>query len=155
MYHPGRAAAFVLEDSVCLACLGEVSPAVQESYEIGTRTYIACVDFSTLLEKRSLVKVYKPLPRYPAVTRDLALVCDAATPVLTLQNAIKNAAGALLEHLRLFDVYTGSQIAEGSKSVAFSLRLRSAKGTLTDEEADAAVKRCVKALEKVGAALRG
>jgi phenylalanyl-tRNA synthetase beta chain len=142
-------------DGAFVACLGEISPAVQENYEIGTRAYVANIDFNTLMEKRNPVKIYKQLPRYPAVIRDLALVCDAGTPVLTLQNAIQKAAGELLEHLKLFDVYTGSQIAEGKKSVAFSLRLRSAKGTLTDEEADAAVKRCVKALEKVGAALRG
>jgi len=154
-YHPGRAAAFILEGGACLACLGEVSPAVQENYGLGTRAYIADIDFNTLLEKQSLTKIYRQLPRYPAVTRDLALVCEAATPVLTLQKAIQGACGNLLEQLKLFDVYTGSQIAQGSKSVAFSLRLRSAKGTLTDEEADAAVKRCVKALDRVGAKLRG
>jgi len=154
-YHPGRAAAFFLEDGACLASLGEVSPAVQENFGLGTRAYVAGIDFNTLLEKRNPAKVYKQLPRYPAVTRDLALVCGADTPVLALQKAIQGACGNLLEHLKLFDVYTGSQIAQGSKSVAFSLRLRSAKGTLTDEEADAAVKRCVKALGKVGARLRG
>ena len=152
-YHPGRAAAFTM-DGAFVACLGELSPAVQEKYEIGARAYVANIDFNTLMEKRNPVKLYKQLPRYPFVTRDLALVCEAATPVLTLQNAIQKAAGELLEHLKLFDVYIGSQIAESKKSVAFSLRLRSAKGTLTDEEADAAVQRCVKALEKAGAALR-
>ena len=153
-YHPGRAAAFTLEDGAWLACLGEISPAVQENYGIGTRAYVANIDFNTLLANREAAKVYRQLPRYPAVTRDLALVCDADIPVLALQKAIQGACGSLLEYLNLFDVYTGSQIAEGSKSVAFSLRLRSAKGTLTDEEADAAVKRCVKALDKIGAKLR-
>ena len=153
-YHPGRAAAFILEDGVWLACLGEISPAVQENYDLGTRAYVANIDFNTLFANREPAKVYKQLPRYPAVTRDLALVCAAETPVLSLQKAIQGACGNLLESLKLFDVYTGSQIAAGSKSVAFSLRLRSAKGTLTDEEADAAVKRCVKALERIGAKLR-
>jgi len=151
--HPGRAAALLL-DGEELALLGEVSPAVQENYGIGARANVASVDMKTLLAKQNSEKAYRPLPRYPAVTRDLALVCDANTPVLTLQKAIQGACGGLLEHLKLFDVYTGSQVAAGSKSVAFSLRLRSAKGTLTDEEADAAVKRCVKALEKIGARLR-
>ncbi|MDR2687218.1 MAG: phenylalanine--tRNA ligase subunit beta [Oscillospiraceae bacterium] len=154
IYHPGRAAAFTLEGGAWLACLGEISPAVQENYGLGARAYAANIDFSTLLASREISKVYQQLPRYPAVTRDLALVCDAETPVLTLQRAIAQACGSLLEHLELFDVYTGSQIAAGSKSVAYSLRLRSAKGTLTDEEADAAVKRCVKALDKAGAKLR-
>ena len=153
-YHPGRAAALRF-DGEWFAWLGEISPAVQENYEIGVRAYTAALDFNTLLAKRNANRQYRQLPRYPAVTRDLALVCAAETPVLTLQKAIQGACGNLLEHLKLFDVYTGSQIAEGSKSVAFSLRLRSAKGTLTDEEADAAVKRCVKALDKIGAVLRG
>ena len=153
-YHPGRAAAFTLADGTWLACLGEISPAVQENYDIGTRVYAANIDFNKLMVNRIAEKTYKQLPRYPAVTRDLALVCGTDTPVLTLQKAIQGACGQLLENLKLFDVYTGSQIAEGSKSVAFSLRLRSAKGTLTDEEADAAVKRCMKALDKIGAKLR-
>jgi phenylalanyl-tRNA synthetase beta chain len=154
-FHPGRAAVFKLEDGTFLAELGEISPAVQENYGLGIRTYVAVLDFNTLLASRDPVKTYRQLPRYPAVMRDLALVCDAALPVLTLQKAITQAAGSLLENLSLFDVYTGSQIAAGQKSVAFSLRLRSAKATLTDEEADACVKRCVKALEKIGAQLRG
>jgi len=153
-YHPGRAAVFTLEGGAWLACLGEISPAVQENYGLGTRAYVANIDFNTLFAARGPTKAYRQLPRYPAVTRDLALVCAAETPVLTLQRAIQGACGNLLESLKLFDVYTGSQIAAGSKSVAFSLRLRSAKGTLTDEEADAAVKRCVKALERAGAKLR-
>jgi len=152
-YHPGRTAALRLGGE-WFAWMGEISPAVLENYEIGVRAYTAALDFNTLLEKRNPAKIYKHLPRYPAVTRDLALVCDEATPVLTLQRAIEQACGSLLEKLKLFDVYTGSQIAAGSKSVAFSLRLRSAKGTLTDEEADAAVRRCVKALDKLGARLR-
>jgi len=154
MYHPGRAAELICRDGH-LALFGEIAPAVQENFDLGTRAYVAMIDFNTLLANRNPGKVYKQLPRYPAVTRDLALVCDAATPVLTLQQSIQGACGNLLEQLKLFDVYTGSQIAEGSKSVAFSLRLRSAKGTLTDEEADAAVRRCVKALDRVGAKLRG
>ena len=153
-YHPGRAAALTLADGTWLACLGEISPAVQENYGLGTRAYLANIDFNTLFSNREPEKAYKQLPRYPAVTRDLALVCAAEIPVLTLQRAIEQACGNLLENLKLFDVYTGSQIAAGSKSVAFSLRLRSAKGTLTDEEADTAVKRCVKALGKAGATLR-
>ncbi|MDR2752911.1 MAG: phenylalanine--tRNA ligase subunit beta, partial [Oscillospiraceae bacterium] len=152
-FHPGRTAKLTL-DGKKFALLGEVAPAVQANFGIGTRVYVAVIDFDTLLNKRSAAKLYRQLPRYPAITRDLALVCDAATPVLALQKAIESAAGALLEKLTLFDVYTGSQIAAGSKGIAYSLRLRSAKGTLTDEEADVAVKRCTKALEKIGAALR-
>ncbi|MDR1465198.1 MAG: phenylalanine--tRNA ligase subunit beta [Oscillospiraceae bacterium] len=153
-FHPGRAAQFVFEDGAFLAALGEISPAVAENYDLGTRVYVALLDFNTLLARRNGARIHRALPRYPAVTRDLALVCGAETPVLTLQNTIRKAAGEMLEELLLFDVYTGSQIAAGQKSVAFRLRLRSAKGTLTDEEADGVVRRAIKALGAVGAALR-
>jgi len=151
--HPGRAAALCI-DGEEFAWFGEVSPTVQENYELGMRAYTATINFNVLLANSGSEVTYKPLPRYPAITRDLALVCPAEMPVLMLQKAIESGAGKLLEELKLFDVYTGSQIAEGKKSVAFSLVFRSAQGTLTDEEADAAVKRCMKALEKVGASLR-
>jgi len=152
--HPGRAAALKINGEE-FAWFGEVSPTVQENYELGTRAYTATMNFNVLFANANRTITYQPLPRYPAITRDLALVCDASTPVLTLQKAMEAAAGNLLEELKLFDVYTGSQIEAGKKSVAFSLRLRSAEGTLTDEQADAAVKRCVKALDKLGATLRG
>jgi len=152
--HPGRAAALSI-DGEEFAWFGEISPAVQENYELGTRAYTATINFNVLLAHSNRKIVYKALPRYPAITRDLALVCPADMPVLQLQNAIERGAGKLLEELRLFDVYTGNQVAQGSKSVAFRLRLRSAQATLTDEEADAAVKRCIKDLEKIGVSLRG
>ena len=151
--HPGRAAALAI-DGEEFAWFGEVSPAVQENYELGTRAYTATINFNVLLANAKREVVYKALPRYPAMTRDLALVCPAEMPVLTLQREIEAAAGKLLEELKLFDVYTGSQIEPGKKSVAFSLVFRSAEGTLTDEQADSAIKRCMKALEKIGANLR-
>ena len=102
-----------------------------------------------------LARSYKQLPKFPATTRDLAFVCDKSLPVLTLRRAISSAAGGVLESLTLFDVYEGSQIPEGMKSVAFNLVLRSPDKTMTDEEADDAVRRSVKALEKLGISLRG
>jgi phenylalanyl-tRNA synthetase beta subunit len=99
-------------------------------------------------------KVYKPLPKYPATTRDIALVCDDEIPVASLEKLIKNAVGATLEKIKLFDVYKGAQISEGKKSVAFSIVMRSHDGTLTDEQADAAMKRVAKALKTVDAEVR-
>ena len=99
-------------------------------------------------------KQYHPLPKFPAVTRDLALICDDETPVLTLEKAIAGAAGKHLEKIELFDVYKGKQIADGKKSVAFSIRLRSADGTLTEEQVGSILKKTMQALEKLGATLR-
>jgi phenylalanyl-tRNA synthetase beta chain len=98
--------------------------------------------------------IYKPLPKFPAVERDLALVCDAETPVGTLEAAIREGAGKLCEAIQLFDVYQGSQIAEGKKSVAYRVTLRSAESTLTDEVIDRAVNKMIKKLDAVGATLR-
>jgi len=151
--HPGRAAALSI-DGEEFCWFGEVSPQVQENYELGMRTYTCTMNFNVLFANANRNVTYKPLPRYPAITRDLALVCDADVPVLALQQAIEAAAGKLCEHVALFDVYTGEQVQAGKKSVAFSLTLRSAEGTLTDEQADAAVKRCIKALDKMGVSLR-
>lgn len=97
---------------------------------------------------------YQPLPKFPAITRDLSLLCDDALPVGKMEEAIAQAAGKLLEEVTLFDVYKGDQIAAGKKSVSFSLRLRSHEGTLTDEQADAAMKRVLKALAAMDAVLR-
>jgi phenylalanyl-tRNA synthetase beta chain len=99
-------------------------------------------------------KTYAPLPKFPAVARDLALVCDDGVPVGRLEKAIRAGAGGLLEKVRLFDVYRGEQIAGGKKSVAFSIVLRSGEGTLTDGRVSAVMKKIVAELEKAGAALR-
>jgi len=151
--HPGRAAEISVDGRI-LGFMGEVHPAVLENYSIGTRCYLASLSMEALLETGMKEKVYSPLPKYPAVSRDLAFVCDKALPVLKLENEISQAVGKILEDISLFDVYEGAQIEKGKKSVAFSLKLRSNEKTLTDEEADAAMKRAIKALEKIGAVLR-
>ena len=94
------------------------------------------------------------MPKFPAVERDLALICDAETPVGVLETAIKEGAGKLCEKVELFDIYQGAQIAEGKKSVAYRITLRSAESTLNDEIIDRAVAKIFKKLEAVGAALR-
>ena len=152
--HPGRAAVLSAGGQV-LGSFGEVHPAVLENYGIGARAYVADLDFQTLFGLVDGVELqYRPLPRFPAVTRDLALLCDAELPVGALEKTIAGACGSLLEDLTLFDVYTGRQIADDKKSVAFSLVLRAPDRTLTDTEADAAVRRVLEALAKDGVALR-
>ena len=151
--HPGRAAKLIA-DGKEFGFLGEVHPDVQENYGIGQRAYVAELDFNTFEQLSDLVRVYRHLPRFPASTRDLAFVCERAIPVLRLEREIARAAGKILESISLFDVYEGSQIPEGMKSVAFNLTLRSPERTLTDEEADGAVKRAIAALETLGIHLR-
>ena len=97
---------------------------------------------------------YKPLPKYPATTRDLSLLCDDSLPSGDIEKSIKNAAGKLLEKVTLFDVYKGKQIAEGKKSISYSISMRSHEGTLTDEQADSVMKKILKALNDIGAELR-
>ena len=134
--------------------IGEIHPKVRENYSIGKRVYCFSLNVDTMFEYAELEKHYTPLPKYPAITRDLAVICDKEIPVAELEKAIKNGAGKTLESVKLFDVYQGKQILPGKKSVAFSLTLRSAEGTLTDEHAASAVNKAVKALEKLGAVLR-
>lgn len=152
-FHPGRTAEFTINGKV-VATLGEVHPLVAENYSIGTRVYLAEIDVDTAYENRLGTRTHKPLPKFPATTRDLAFVCEKNIPVLMLQKAIGEAVGKTLEAVKLFDVYEGNQIESGKKSVAFNIKMRSAERTLTDDEADAAMKRVVKALNKMGISLR-
>ncbi|NLA85942.1 MAG: phenylalanine--tRNA ligase subunit beta, partial [Clostridiales bacterium] len=130
-----------------LGVLGQIHPAVAESYDIG-ETYAAELDFFRLLECRTAEAKYVSLPKFPAITRDIALVCDTAVTVAALTDAIKRGGGTLLREVALFDIYTGSQVPQGKKSVAFSLKLRSDDATLTDADADAATKKILELLEK-------
>lgn len=152
-FHPGRTAEFRIGNKV-LATLGEVHPEAAENYSISERVYIAEIDVETAYENRMPARTHRPLPKFPAVSRDLAFVCDRDIPVLTLEKEIRQAVGKTLENVKLFDVYEGEQIESGKKSVAFNIQMRSADKTLTDEEADAAMKRVVKALGKMGISLR-
>ena len=152
-FHPGRCAKLIAGDKE-LAILGEIHPVVNENYGFNTRVYVASVSLEVIAEFRNANRTYTPLPKFPASTRDLAFVCEKALTVLTLEKAIKKAVGAILEDITLFDIYEGSQIPEGMKSVAFNLKLRSKDHTLNDEEADSAVKRAIKALEELGITLR-
>ena len=152
-FHPGRTAK-ILVDGEEIGILGEIHPTVQANYAIGARTYVAEIDFNSIEAKGNTKRTYKPLPKFPASNRDLAFVCSRDIPVLMLERLIKNAIGKTLENITLFDVYTGAQIAENMKSVAFNIRMRSPERTLTDEEADAAMKRAIKALAENGIELR-
>ena len=152
-FHPGRTAVITI-DGKQLAVLGEVHPLVLKNYDIGVRAYVGQIDFNLLLEYGNPDRKYTALPRFPATSRDLAFVCDIDIPVLKIEKLIAEAVGKILESIKLFDVYVGPPILPGMKSVAFSIKMRAADRTLTDEEADAAMKRAIKALDKIGISLR-
>ena len=152
-YHPGRTARIVA-DGKELAVIGEIHPDVLENYDIGTKVWVAQIDFDLLYAIKNVLRLYTPLPKFPAMTRDLAFVCEKCVPVAQLEKEIAGAAGDILESIALFDVYEGVQVGPNKKSVAFSLVFRAPDRTLTDEEADAAVKRAIAALAAQGAVLR-
>ena len=133
--HPGRQAVAVCND-VVLATLGEVHPTVAAAYDVSARIYVAEVDLQALFAIERPRTIYKALPRFPAVERDLALLCDAAKPVASIEKIIRQAGGKMLEDVTLFDVYQGAQIEAGKKSVAYSLKFRVADRTLSDEDID-------------------
>lgn len=152
-FHPGRSAVLYVGDTP-LGIFGELHPNVQNNYGIGVKTYAAKLNIPEMLEHAATEISYQPLPKYPATTRDLSLVCDDEIPVAQLEQAIRKAVGNILEKVTLFDVYKGQQIAQGKKSVSYSVSMRSHDGTLTDEQADGVMKRVLKALKAMGAELR-
>ncbi|MBE6728909.1 MAG: phenylalanine--tRNA ligase subunit beta [Ruminococcaceae bacterium] len=151
--HPGRQAEAKFGED-CVAILGEVHPDVLDKYSIGTKAYVAEIYIDKLFATTPEKTIYQPLPKFPAVNRDFALLCDKEIPVGDLEEAMCIAAGKLCENVTLFDVYEGNQIPEGKKSVAFSVTLRSKEATLTDEQIDSVSKKIIKKLEAMGATLR-
>ena len=153
-FHPGRCAA-VWSGDTRLGTLGQIHPDVCAAYGLDGATYCAEIDVVLLHDLEGAEPVYTPLPRFPAIMRDIAVVCDAAVPVGELTECIRKAEKNVLRGVKLFDVYTGVGIPEGKKSVAFSLTLRSDDGTLTDDHAEEAVRAVLDALrENFGAVIR-
>ncbi len=140
-YHPGRSACLV-GDGIVYAQVGEAHPAVREAFNLPRRAVLAEVNLQALLEHAVPMGALKPLPRYPSVARDLALVMDESVAVGPLMAAMRRAGGNLLETIEMFDVYRGAQIGAGKKSVAFALIFRASDRTLTEPEV-------LKAMEKV------
>ncbi|MEA4824210.1 MAG: phenylalanine--tRNA ligase subunit beta [Clostridiaceae bacterium] len=152
-FHPGRAADVYAGDTY-LGTLGQVHPRVAEAFELPVAGYIAEISAQALMAVRGGIVQYKPLPRFPCCSRDLAIVCDESISVSELEDCIRCGAGEVLECVRLFDIYRSDSLGEGKKSVAFSLLLRDPARTLKDTDADAATEKAVAALTKIGAKLR-
>lgn len=146
-FHPGRCAR-VSVGGVDLGCFGQIHPLVARSYGIDGEIFAAELNFTALLSLQLPEKTYTPLPKYPAVTRDIAVVCDEAVTVAALSDCIRAAGGRLLRSVELFDIYRGKGIASGSKSAAFRLTLRADDRTLTDADSDGVVSAVLAALEK-------
>ena len=153
-YHPGRCAEVFL-DGDRVGVLGQIHPAVAENYGVDTPLYCAELSFDAILAHRAPLAVYKPLPRFPSVSRDIAVVCDKSVPAGEMVDCILENGGQYLKDCKVFDVYTGVGIAPGLKSVAFSLTMRADDQTLTDEHAEETVRAVLAALrERFGAEIR-
>ena len=153
-YHPGRCAKVYAGDTL-LGVVGQIHPSVAEHYDVDCELYAAELSFDALFASMGGRPVYQPLPKFPAVTRDIAVVCDKDVTVGALEACIRQGAKGLLKDVSLFDIYTGTGVPEGKKSVAFNLTLRSDDRSLTAEEADADVASILALLKsQLGAVLR-
>ena len=153
-YHPGRCAA-VYAGGEYLGRFGQVHPLVAKNYGVSEELYAAELDFPAMFAHRTTELYYAPLPRYPAVMRDISLVCDDALTAGELEKCIRRAGGEYLESVEVFDVYRGANIPEGKKSISFALALRAGDQTLTDDHADEAVAAILGALAReYGAVIR-
>ena len=153
-YHPGRCTG-VWADGSCIGVFGQIHPLTARNYGVDAELYCAELSFDALSQARGGAPVYQPLPKFPSVTRDIAVVCDEAVTVGQLEAAIRKGARGLLKEVSLFDIYRGVGIQSGKKSVAFNLILRADDRSLTSEEADEDVKSILAALEQdCGAVLR-
>lgn len=153
-FHPGRCAD-VLAGGVKIGTVGQAHPQVVKNYKLGGEVYLAELDFAVMLENADGKKTYKALPKFPATTRDIAMVVDENVTVGSIAEIFEKEMGGILESYALFDVYRGEQLGENKKSVAYSLSFRASDRTLTDDEVNAVMEKILDGLKnKVGADLR-
>ena len=151
--HPGRQANIVYDGTV-IGYMGEVHPTVAANYGIGDRAYVAVLDMPSIVEKATFDRKYEGIAKFPAVTRDISMVLPKEILVGQVEEIIVTRGGKILENYELFDIYEGSQIKEGFKSVAYSLSFRAKDHTLTDTEITSAMKKILDGLKALGAELR-
>ena len=151
--HPGRQANIMYGD-VVLGYMGEVHPDVADAYGIGEKAYVAVIDMPTVMELADFSIKYTGIAKYPAVSRDLSMVMKKEILVGQVEEIIRKKGGKLLESCTLFDVYEGNQIADGYKSVAYSIAFRAADHTLEEKEITNVMDKIIKALEDIGIELR-
>ena len=154
-YHPGRCAKITVGDK-CIGVFGEIHPLTLKNYDVNTSVYAAELDFDAIFALMDPNKVYTPLPKYPATTRDFSFVCEESLEVGAIFAEVKKAGGKLVEDVALFDIYRGHQIGENKKSVSIRVTLRASDRTLTVEEAEKCAAKILKAMEaQLGISLRG
>ncbi|MGO1369611.1 MAG: phenylalanine--tRNA ligase subunit beta [Senegalia sp. (in: firmicutes)] len=153
-FHPGRCANIIYGD-IDLGVIGEIHPDVLNNYGLKEKTYVSEINLDILSSITNLDKKYKELPKYPAITRDIALVVDEDILVKEIQDIIKQNSGDLVESINLFDIYKGNQIPENKKSVAYSIIYRAKDRTLKDEEVSQVHEKIVeKLINNLNASLR-
>ena len=138
VFHPGKTAKVVIGD-VTVGAAGEIHPDVADNFDCPYDTYIAVLEIKPMIENAVMERQYKPLPRYPAVSRDIAVLINEDVQVKDIEKALKSRGGEYLEEIRLFDVYKGEQVPEGKKSVAYTLVFRSPDRTLVDDDVNKVV----------------
>ena len=151
--HPGRQARISYEGDE-IGYLGEVHPVVADTYGIGARAYVAVLDILKVVEHATFDRKYEGIAKFPAVNRDISMVVPKSVLVGEIEHMIAQRGGKILEHYELFDIYEGSQIQEGYKSVAYSITFRSKEKTLEEAEVTSAMKKILNGLESMGIELR-
>ena len=147
-YHPGRCAEIILSDKSSVAVFGELHPLTAQNYGFDIPVYAAVIDTEKLASIVCFDRTYKQIPRYPAISRDFAFLCNADAEAGSIEEVISRAGGKLVEKIDLFDVFRGEKLGTGKKSLAFNVSLRSADHTLTDDEADKTAEKILHAVEK-------
>ena len=148
-FHPGRCAVVTAKNGLPLGILGELHPTVAAGYTFTSPVYLAEIDLENLYASSNRKRAYKPLPKFPAVTRDFSFICDESITVGAIEDAMRASGVSLIENITFFDVYRGIQIGSGKKSVSFSVALRSSDHTLTVEEADKAAAKILRGVERL------
>ncbi|MDR1548711.1 MAG: phenylalanine--tRNA ligase subunit beta [Hungatella sp.] len=151
--HPGRQAD-IIYDGVAIGYLGEVHPEVADNYKIGERAYVAVIDMPSMIPFTSFDRKYTGIAKYPAVTRDISMVVPKEILVGQIEEIIDQRGGKILESYELFDIYEGTQILSGYKSVAYSITFRAGDHTLEEQEVLAVMKKILNGLQGLGIELR-
>ncbi len=145
-FHPGKTAKLAI-NGVLVGYLGEIHPEVAENFECPAQTYIAVLDVKSLIDNADMIRQYKHLPRYPAVSRDIAMLIRDEVLVKEIEAVIRKQGGKLIEEVRLFDVYRGDQVPEGMKSVAYNITFRAPDRTLVDDDVNKAMEKILSGLK--------
>lgn len=154
-FHPGKTARLIVGRKTEAGVFGEIHPDVNENFGIEVPCYVAEINLDAVYENSELENKYKPLPKFPAVTRDIALVVDEEVLVQDIEDTIRKAGSNIVEKVELFDIYRGEQVEEGKKSIAYAIVYRNESKTLTDKEVNKVHEKILRALEyKLGAILR-